>query len=139
MKAQGLTPILNVSDMQATFRWFETLGWQKGFEWGEPTSFASVCFGECQIFLCLHGQGGKGRGTATDTFADYSAEAADKGVWMSVWLQTVAEVDATFELCKQTGIEITHEPEDMPWGVRELHIRHPDGHVFRVGCGTGGE
>jgi hypothetical protein len=20
----------------------------------------------------------------------------------------------------------------MPWGVREMHVRHPDGHVFRV-------
>jgi hypothetical protein len=21
----------------------------------------------------------------------------------------------------------------MPWGVREMHLRHPDGHVFRIG------
>jgi hypothetical protein len=21
----------------------------------------------------------------------------------------------------------------MPWNVREMHLRHPDGHVFRVG------
>jgi hypothetical protein len=20
----------------------------------------------------------------------------------------------------------------MPWGVREMHVRHPDGHVFRI-------
>ena len=24
-------------------------------------------------------------------------------------------------------------PTDMSWGVREMHVRHPDGHVFRVG------
>jgi hypothetical protein len=24
----------------------------------------------------------------------------------------------------------------MPWGVREMHVRHPDGHVFRVGRGS---
>jgi len=23
----------------------------------------------------------------------------------------------------------------MPWNVREMHLRHPDGHVFRVGRG----
>jgi len=23
----------------------------------------------------------------------------------------------------------------MPWNVREMHVRHPDGHVFRVGKG----
>jgi hypothetical protein len=24
----------------------------------------------------------------------------------------------------------------MPWNVREMHVRHPDGHVFRISCGT---
>jgi hypothetical protein len=23
----------------------------------------------------------------------------------------------------------------MPWHVREMHLRHPDGHVFRVSQG----
>jgi hypothetical protein len=23
----------------------------------------------------------------------------------------------------------------MPWGVREMHVRHPDGHVFRISKG----
>ena len=23
-------------------------------------------------------------------------------------------------------------PTDEPWGVREMHVRHPDGHVFRI-------
>ena len=23
----------------------------------------------------------------------------------------------------------------MPWNVREMHVRHPDGHVFRIGQG----
>jgi hypothetical protein len=22
----------------------------------------------------------------------------------------------------------------MPWHVREMHVRHPDGHVFRISC-----
>jgi len=25
-------------------------------------------------------------------------------------------------------------PTDEPWGVREFHLRHPDGHTFRVGA-----
>jgi len=24
----------------------------------------------------------------------------------------------------------------MPWNVREMHVRHPDGHVFRVSEGV---
>jgi hypothetical protein len=30
VNAKGITPILNVSDMAATFAWFEKWGWQKG-------------------------------------------------------------------------------------------------------------
>jgi hypothetical protein len=29
-------------------------------------------------------------------------------------------------------------PTDEPWGVREMHVRHPDGHVFRISKGLGG-
>lgn len=46
MNAKGLTPILNVSDMQRSFEWFEKLGWQKGWEWGNPVGFGGVCSGE---------------------------------------------------------------------------------------------
>jgi hypothetical protein len=59
MRAAGLTPILNVSNMEESFRWFAKLGWSK----------------EC-------------------------------------W-----------------------PPTDMPWNVREIHLRRPDGHVFRIGKG----
>ena len=33
------------------------------------------------------------------------------------------------------GLEVTFPPTDMPWNVREMHLRHPDGHVFRVSRG----
>jgi hypothetical protein len=26
-------------------------------------------------------------------------------------------------------------PTDEPWNVREFHLRHPDGHTFRVSAG----
>ncbi len=53
MLATRLTPILNVSDIQQSFSWFEKLGWKKAW----------------------------------------------------------------------------------PWNVREMHVRHPDGHVFRISRG----
>jgi hypothetical protein len=34
MQAKRLTPILNVSDIQESFEWFEKLGWEKGWERG---------------------------------------------------------------------------------------------------------
>ena len=44
--AKRLTPILNVSDIQQSFAWFERLGWQKGWEWGDPLTFGGVRSGE---------------------------------------------------------------------------------------------
>jgi catechol 2,3-dioxygenase-like lactoylglutathione lyase family enzyme len=130
MLANGITPILNVSDIQASFGWFEKLGWKKHWEWGDPPAFGAVGSGPCEIFLCLDGQGGRGKSELTTTHG--LAQSADKGVWMSIW---VDDVDAVNRECLENGIEVTFPPTDMPWNVREMHVRHPDGHVFRIGKG----
>jgi catechol 2,3-dioxygenase-like lactoylglutathione lyase family enzyme len=136
MDAKGLTPILNVSDFRASVEWFEKLGWQKGWEWGDPPSFGGVCSGKCEIFLCEGGQGGRGRGDNRSTFGQEDGEILDKGVWMSVWVE---DVDAVHTHCIEQGLEVVWPPTDMPWNVREMHVRHPDGHVFRVSRGGGEE
>lgn len=56
-----ITPILNVSDLAASFAWFDRLGWSKRWDWGEPPTFGAVRAGDCEIFLCQDGQGGRGR------------------------------------------------------------------------------
>jgi len=132
MQVEFITPILNVSNIKESFAWFEKLGWKIGFQWGDPVGFGSVCAGKGEIFLCQDGQGGRSKGTQRSTFDGDQAETADKGVWMSMW---VDDVDAIHQLCIENDIEITYPPTDMPWKVREMHIRHPDGHVFRVGKG----
>ncbi len=79
MKVDGITPILNVSDLGASLEWFEALGWRTGFTWGEPPTFASVVCGgpegSGEIFLCLDNQGAR-------------------GVWMSWFVSTRAELEA---------------------------------------------
>ncbi len=62
-----------------------------------------------------------------------SGESADKGVWMSIW---VDDVDAVHRHCLDQGLEVTMPPTNEPWGVREMHVRHPDGHVFRISQGA---
>jgi catechol 2,3-dioxygenase-like lactoylglutathione lyase family enzyme len=136
MIAHGLTPVLNVSNIVESFAWFEKLGWKKGWDWGDPPTFGGVCSGKCEIFLCEGGQGGRGKGTNPSTFGDDGDETADKGVWMSVW---VDDVDEIYRHCLEQGIEVTWPPTDEPWGVREMHVRHPDGHVFRISRGTNAE
>jgi predicted enzyme related to lactoylglutathione lyase len=133
MEAKSLTPILNVSDIASTVAWFEKWGWKKLWDWGTPPTFGAVGSGkEACIFLCQGAQGGRGRGANTTTFQQDGDEEGDKGVWMSVW---VDDVDEMHKHCVAAGLEVTFPPTDMPWNVREMHLRHPDGHVFRVGRG----
>lgn len=132
MNAKHVTPILNVSDMAASFAWFEKWGWRKCWDWGAPPTFGAVGSGEVEIFLCHGAQGGRGKGTNTTTFQNDGDETGDKGVWMSVWVE---DVDEVHRQCVAAGLDVTFPPTDMPWNVREMHVRHPDGHVFRVGKG----
>ncbi|HJS46646.1 MAG TPA: bleomycin resistance family protein [Gemmatimonadales bacterium] len=134
MIAKGLTPILNVSDIQASFDWFAKWGWAKSWDWGDPPDFGGICCGECTIFLCQNGQGGRGRSSVTRTFGQEGADSQEGGVWMSIWVE---DVDAVHRECLAQGLEVTWPPTDMPWRVREMHLRHPDGHVFRIGRGLG--
>ena len=132
MFAHRVTPILNVSNFAESVAWFEKLGWTRAWDWGDPAHFGGVCSGNCEIFLCENGQGGRGKGPAKTTFGPEGDESGDKGVWMSIW---VDDVDAIHQLCLQHDLEITWPPTDMPWNVREMHVRHPDGHVFRISQG----
>lgn len=133
MYAVNVTPILNVSDMTASFAWFDRLGWRKCWEWKEnpagPASFGAVGSGQCEIFLCHNGQGGRGKSELAMTSGPGGEDGADKGVWMSVWVDNVDEMHTR---CVQRGVEVTWPPTNEPWGVREMHVRHPDGHVLRI-------
>jgi hypothetical protein len=126
MKLNNLTPILNVSDVPASLEWFEALGWERGFVWddevgmhsSEPT-FASIQAGDdAEIFLCYGEQGAR-------------------PVWMSWFLPNRGELDAAHARAVELGYEISMPPTDEPWGMREFHLRHPDGHTFRVSAESG--
>jgi catechol 2,3-dioxygenase-like lactoylglutathione lyase family enzyme len=134
MLAHKINPILNVSSFADSVAWFEKLGWEKAWEWGEPPDFGGVCSGSCEVFLCEGAQGGRGRGGVAQTFGPDDNDAQDKGVWMSIWVE---DVDAVHRRCPDQGLEVTWPPTDMSWGVREMHVRHPDGHVFRVSRAVG--
>lgn len=133
MKPHAVNPILNVSSFAESVAWFKQLGWDLAWQWGDPPHFGAVCAGMVEIFLCEGAQGGRGRGTNRRTFGEDGGEKADKGVWMSLW---VDDVDAIYEHCLKQGLDVTHPPTDHPWNAREMHVRHPDGHVFRISKGA---
>jgi hypothetical protein len=132
MNVQALTPILNVSSLEESFRWFEKLGWRKLWHWGDPPTFGAVGSGRTEIFLCESCQGSRDSPADREPWDDQTGST-----WMSWWLATPADVDAAYARALELGIAAPFPPTDMPWSVRECHIRHPDGHTIRVGAGRG--
>lgn len=111
-KFDCITPILNVSDMQRSLRYYsDVMGFNIEWQWGEPTGFACVRRDKVEIFLCENAQGG---GQS----------------WMSIFVE---DVDALYEQYKEAGATIRQPPTNFPWGVREMNVEDPDGHRFRVG------
>ena len=147
MQIIHLTPILNVSDIAASLSWFEALGWKRCWTYNNggpiddsadaneegPATFASVANGDCEIFLCKDGQGSRG-----GPLPRFAGDDETGAVWMSWWLSKPVDVDALHSLAREQGFTITNPPTDEPWGVREFHLRHPDGHTFRVSAGIEG-
>ena len=83
-----------------------------------PT-FASIRAGDdAEIFLCYGEQGAR-------------------PVWMSWFLPSRGELEAAYARAVELGYEISVPPTDEPWGMREFHLRHPDGHTFRVSAESG--
>jgi catechol 2,3-dioxygenase-like lactoylglutathione lyase family enzyme len=139
MSVEQVVPILNVSDVEASFTWFAKLGWSKQFQWdadtpSSPPSFGGVSREGHEIFLCRDGQGSRGRGANVQTGGPAADQRADQGAWVSIW---VDDVDAVHERCLAEELDVTYPPTDEPWGVREMHVRHPDGHVFRISRALG--
>lgn len=134
MNVRQITPILNVSNMAESFAWFEKLGWKKLWDWGDPPTFGAVGCGEVKIFLCLGAQGSRG-----GPIPKHPGDDDTGGVWMSWWVESPAAVDAAHALALSHGLTVTWPPTDEPWGVREFHLRHPDGHTFRISAGLDNE
>ena len=114
MKVQGVTPILNVSNLAESFAWFEKLGWEKHWDYGDPPNFGAVGSGDVEIFLCQNCQGLRGGPMPQEPWDSQAGST-----WMSWWLESPAEVDAFYEHALKLGIVAPFPPTDMPWNVRE--------------------
>lgn len=133
------TPILSVSSVAASVRWFEALGWSFAYGYAdarkrvEPRErgaawagvFAVLRAGRGQLFLCERGQGAR---------APAPGPGAERGgaFWTYWSLARPEDVDAMHRRALAAGVSVLAPPADQPWGERELRLAHPDGHVFRI-------
>lgn len=131
MKVNYLTPILNVASFPENSAWFEKLGWKKAWDWGDPPTFGAVCCGKVEIFLWQGAQGCRGGPTPPTRGRRRHRRSLDELVGPSA-----CRSRCRARLGLRHGMTVTHPPTNEVWGVREFHLRHPDGHTFRVSAGT---
>jgi catechol 2,3-dioxygenase-like lactoylglutathione lyase family enzyme len=114
VSAECLTPILYVKDFKAAVKYYTAkLLFHLTWDWGKPPTFGCVKLDKVEIFFSQGGQG-------------------NPGTWLCVFLN---DVDAYHDRIKKLGAEVLYGPKDEPWGMREIHVRDPNGHVIRFGQG----
>jgi catechol 2,3-dioxygenase-like lactoylglutathione lyase family enzyme len=108
-------PILNVRDLKASQRYYrDVLGFKVDWEDGEPADFGSVSRGHGVLFMCQQCQG-------------------QPGAWVMLFAEDVDRLHREF-VSKDARIRMP--PRNMPWGLREMHVSDPDGHVLRFATST---
>jgi GNAT superfamily N-acetyltransferase len=105
-------PILYSENVRRSLDYYtQVLGFDSKWEWDDPPTFGGVCKNLVEIFFCEKGQG-------------------HPGTWLSVM---VDNVDEFYEKVKARGARIRSVPENMEWGLREMLVEDPDGHILRFG------
>lgn len=112
MTFRHATPILRVSDLDASLAWYTgILGFTLDWRDDDGNSFASVTRDRCNLFLASGDQG-------------------HPGSWM--WIG-VSDVDVLHQELLAKGARVRQAPVNFPWGSREMQLEDPDGNVLRLG------
>lgn len=106
---EGAAPILRVSDMSRSVRYYvDVLGF-KNADWGNE-HFTAVSRDNAGIYLCRGEQG-------------------QPGTW--AWIG-VSDAAALYDEYRASGADIRLLPTNYSWAY-EMQVRDPDGHVLRFG------
>lgn len=105
---------LVVSDLAASIEFYVTkLGFQLGFTWGEPATFAGVSLGRARIFLK--------EGTPTP----------NAGVGAVFF--PVEDADALYEFHRANGVAVVDEIGDRDYGIRDYAVKELNGYPLVFG------
>jgi uncharacterized glyoxalase superfamily protein PhnB len=119
LRLRSVTPSLTVNDLEKSVRFYtEALGFMVGERWTDDKGVLTGVMlkaGACQVGL-TQDDWAKGRDRV-------------KGQGMSLWCDTVQDVDALAARVKAAGGSLAAAPKDE-WGARRFAVDDPDG--FRL-------
>lgn len=109
-RVENVTPILNVTDMAESLRFYvDILGFKKS-EWGD-NNFTSVNRDNTGLYLSKDGQG-------------------FSGTW--IWIGFDGDIMELHQKLKSNGVTIKLPPTNFSWAF-EMQIEDPDRHILRLG------
>ena len=115
-KANSLTASITVADIQKSMAWYrDVIGFEVQQQHERDGALRAVALQAVDVRILLNQEDG--------------ARGWDrvKGEGMSIQFITEQSVDDIAARVKASGSAIDKEPADMPWGVRMLRLRDPDG------------
>ena len=114
---------ITATDLQTSLAWYrDVLGFTMAEEYKNEGVVMGVRMsaGSVQIML---GQ---------DDFA--KGRDRQKGAGLRIFCTTDQDVDQLAAAIKERGGQLTHEPTDQPWGLRDFAVVDPDG--FNISIST---
>ncbi len=116
MTVRRVVPIIKVSDIESAIEFYcAGLGFTKEFEYSATSSgphYAGLSFDGNQLHLSTFPGDGV-RGSATYYYVD--------------------DIDVLYAGFRARGLTTLMEPTNQDWGMREVHLRDPDGNNLRFG------
>lgn len=101
--------------MEEAIDFFQKIGFQCNFKWGEPPHYAVLSLSHNDTYtMHLYQQ----------------AEVPSNGVGLYFISE---EVDEIYESAKSLGLKIIHELADQPYGMRDFSVEGPDKIPVAVG------
>jgi RimJ/RimL family protein N-acetyltransferase/catechol 2,3-dioxygenase-like lactoylglutathione lyase family enzyme len=120
LRTYSLQPILAVADVRATAEYYrDKLGFQIGFTFGEPPTYAGLWLGEWSA-----------------TGANIHLSFADPPLpthGIALYINVGPGIDELHAAFKARGVGVAGEVAQQPWGMREFAIRDCNGYVLRFG------
>jgi catechol 2,3-dioxygenase-like lactoylglutathione lyase family enzyme len=113
---QDVVPVLAVVDLKRSLNFYcDLLGFEVGWQWGEPANLASVCRDKVELNLAVR-------------------EAGEINV-TKVYV-VVDQVDFLYKTWTARGLKVRNEISDQEYGMRDFDFADPDGNLLCVGEST---
>jgi uncharacterized glyoxalase superfamily protein PhnB len=125
----NLVPYLFYADIESMIDWYaRVFGFTAGGRWRNPdgkVQNAEMRVGETELWMDATTDG---RHHLTDP------NGKPFSVWVGVWLDDPAAVDAMHEHVVAEGVTPEQPPHDRPYGVHTFNVQDPEGYLWGFMC-----